>query len=156
MAEAGEPAPTTSQSWRISFARTAPVTGGRRRREARQAVEASGATERRACPRLLSAVARFRTAWRQRMRSERFDAKPALAQLKSFQRRTVDYVFDRLHGPDQVRHFLVADEVGLGKTMVARGVIAKTIERLWDDAKRIDILYICSNRRSRSRTSIVV
>ncbi|KQO77871.1 helicase-related protein [Methylobacterium sp. Leaf88] len=80
------------------------------------------------------------------MRGERFDAKPALAQLKSFQLRTVDYVFDRLHGPDQVRHFLVADEVGLGKTMIARGVIAKTIERLWDDAKRIDILYICSNQ----------
>jgi hypothetical protein len=80
------------------------------------------------------------------MHSERFDAGPALAQLKRFQRRTVDYVFDRLHGPDQVRHFLVADEVGLGKTMVARGVIAKTIERLWDRSKRIDILYICSNQ----------
>ncbi len=80
------------------------------------------------------------------MRGERFDAAPALAQLKRFQRRTVDYVFDRLHGPDQVRHFLVADEVGLGKTMVARGVIAKTIEKLWDGAKRIDILYICSNQ----------
>ncbi len=80
------------------------------------------------------------------MRGERFDAKPALAQLKRFQRRTVDYVFDRLHGADQVRQFLVADEVGLGKTMVARGVIARTIEKLWDDAKRIDILYICSNQ----------
>ncbi len=80
------------------------------------------------------------------MRGERFDAAPVLAQLKRFQRRTVDYVFDRLHGPDHVRHFLVADEVGLGKTMVARGVVAKTIERLWDDAKRIDILYICSNQ----------
>lgn len=80
------------------------------------------------------------------MRAERFEAAPALAHLKRFQRRTVDYVFDRLHGPDQVRHFLVADEVGLGKTMVARGIIAKTIERLWDHAKRIDILYICSNQ----------
>ena len=66
------------------------------------------------------------------MRGEPFDAAPALAQLKRFQRRTVDYVFDRFHGPDQVRHFLVADEVGLGKTMVARGVIARTIEKLWD------------------------
>ena len=32
------------------------------------------------------------------MDDERFDAGPALAQLKRFQRRTVDYVFDRLHG----------------------------------------------------------
>lgn len=80
------------------------------------------------------------------MRGEPFHAAPALAQLKRFQRRTVDYVFERLHGPDQVRHFLVADEVGLGKTMVARGVIARTIERLWPEAKRIDILYICSNQ----------
>lgn len=80
------------------------------------------------------------------MDNEPFNAGPALAQLKRFQRRTVDYVFDRLHGPDSVRQFLVADEVGLGKTMVARGVIAKTIEALWDRSKRIDILYICSNQ----------
>lgn len=80
------------------------------------------------------------------MDNERFVAAPALAQLKRFQRRTVDYVFDRLHGADPVRHFLVADEVGLGKTMVARGVIAKTVEALWDRPKRIDILYICSNQ----------
>lgn len=80
------------------------------------------------------------------MDNERFNAGPALAQLKRFQRRTVDYVFDRLHGADPVRQFLVADEVGLGKTMVARGVIAKTIEALWDRPERIDILYICSNQ----------
>jgi len=80
------------------------------------------------------------------MENEPFDAGAALAQLKRFQRRTVDYVFDRLHGADPVRQFLVADEVGLGKTMVARGVIAKTIEALWNRSKRIDILYICSNQ----------
>lgn len=80
------------------------------------------------------------------MENEPFDPGAALAQLKRFQRRTVDYVFDRLHGPDPVRQFLVADEVGLGKTMVARGVIAKTIEALWNRSKRIDILYICSNQ----------
>ena len=47
---------------------------------------------------------------------------------------------------DPVRQFLVADEVGLGKTMVARGVIARMIEHLWDSTERIDILYICSNQ----------
>jgi hypothetical protein len=80
------------------------------------------------------------------MRGEPFDASTSLAQLKRFQRKTVDYVFDRLHGPDQMRQFLVADEVGLGKTMVARGIVAKTIEMLWPTAKRIDIVYICSNQ----------
>ena len=81
------------------------------------------------------------------MPDERFNAEAALAPLKAFQRRTVDYVFDRLYGDrDPVRHFLVADEVGLGKTMVARGVIARTIEDLWDTTDRIDILYICSNQ----------
>ena len=68
--------------------------------------------------------------------TEPFRAEAALAPLKAFQRRTVDYVFDRLYGTsDPVRQFLVADEVGLGKTMVARGVIARTIERLWDRAR---------------------
>jgi hypothetical protein len=81
------------------------------------------------------------------MPNSRFTAAAALAPLKSFQRRTVDYVFERLYGnQDPVRQFLVADEVGLGKTMVARGVIAKTIEKLWDTTERIDILYICSNQ----------
>ena len=76
-----------------------------------------------------------------------FDAAAALAPLKDFQRHTVDYVIDRLYGDqDPVRQFLVADEVGLGKTMVARGVIARTIEKLWDTTRRIDILYICSNQ----------
>lgn len=82
-----------------------------------------------------------------RMPSKRFQADEALAPLKVFQRRTVDYVFGRLFGQDDpIRQFLVADEVGLGKTMVARGVIARVIEHLWDSAKRIDILYICSNQ----------
>ncbi|WFU16455.1 helicase-related protein [Bradyrhizobium sp. CB3481] len=81
------------------------------------------------------------------MQNERFRAAPALAPLKAFQRRTVDYVFDRLYGADDpVRQFLVADEVGLGKTMVARGIIARMIEHLWDSVGRIDILYICSNQ----------
>ena len=35
--------------------------------------------------------------------------------------------------------------MGLGKTLVARGVIAKAIDHLWDRKDRIDIVYICSN-----------
>ncbi len=57
-------------------------------------------------------------------------ADQALAGLKDFQRRTVNYVFDRFYGSGGTSRFLVADEVGLGKTLVARGIIAKTIEHL--------------------------
>lgn len=74
------------------------------------------------------------------------DVAQELAGLKDFQRKTVDLVHARLWDPkDPVRRFLVADEVGLGKTLVARGVIAKAIDHLWDDVDRIDIVYICSN-----------
>ena len=71
----------------------------------------------------------------------------AMSQLKGFQRRTVEYAFDRLYGADDSSHrFLVADEVGLGKTLVARGVIAKAVERLRaDGVRRIDVIYICAN-----------
>ena len=69
-----------------------------------------------------------------------------LAGLKDFQRKSVEYVCQRLYGEDATRHFLLADEVGLGKTLVARGVIAKAIERLKKaGVERIDVIYICSN-----------
>ena len=74
------------------------------------------------------------------------DTSVVLAQLKSFQRDTVDYVFRRFYtDPETTDRFLVADEVGLGKTLVARGVIARAIEHLQDKVRRIDIIYICSN-----------
>ena len=69
-----------------------------------------------------------------------------LPGLKGFQRATVEYAFHRLYlAPDSTRRFLVADEVGLGKTLVARGVIAKAIDHLWEGIDRIDVVYICSN-----------
>ncbi len=73
-----------------------------------------------------------------------FNPAPALAGLKDFQRRTVDYVDHRFY-EEGARRFLVADEVGLGKTLVARGIVAKAIARLWESVERIDVLYICSN-----------
>lgn len=78
------------------------------------------------------------------MTDERFDPQPILDQLKDFQRASVDHAFGELYG-DGADRFLVADEVGLGKTMVARGVIAQAIDHLWDDVPRIDVIYICSN-----------
>jgi len=77
---------------------------------------------------------------------EAIDVEAVLRSLKGFQRRSVEYVFDRLYGSDATRRFLLADEVGLGKTHVARGVIAKSIEHLRAAGEpRIDIVYICSN-----------
>ena len=69
-----------------------------------------------------------------------------LEPLKPFQRRTVDHAFRRLFiDDDRTSRFLVADEVGLGKTLVARGIIARAIDHLWKDVDRIDVVYICSN-----------
>lgn len=79
------------------------------------------------------------------MNSNRFSSYPALAGLKDFQKKTVDYVFSRFYGPDSTSRFLIADEVGLGKTLVARGIVAKTLEYLQDKVDRIDVIYICSN-----------
>ena len=70
----------------------------------------------------------------------------SLKRLKPFQRRTVEHAFHRLFtAKDGTGRFLVADEVGLGKTLVARGIIARAIDHLWNDVERIDIVYICSN-----------
>ena len=75
------------------------------------------------------------------------EARDAVRGLMLFQRRTVDYVFRRLYtDKDSTRRFLVADETGLGKTMVARGVIVKALEHLWSEVPRIDVIYICSHR----------
>ncbi|MGI8519435.1 MAG: DEAD/DEAH box helicase, partial [Actinomycetota bacterium] len=78
--------------------------------------------------------------------TERFDPTSVLSSLKDFQRATVDYVFKRMYeDSDSTSRFLVADEVGLGKTLVARGLIARAIEHLQDTVKRIDVIYVCSN-----------
>ena len=67
--------------------------------------------------------------------------------LKPFQVATVDTAFEGLWHSGTTSRFLVADEVGLGKTLVAKGVIARTIEHLRSlGEKRIDIVYICSNQ----------
>lgn len=77
---------------------------------------------------------------------ERLDVERVLSSLKDFQRRSVDYVFGRLYGANPTRRFLLADEAGLGKTLVARGVIAKAIDHLRTQGEpRIDVVYICSN-----------
>jgi hypothetical protein len=65
---------------------------------------------------------------------------------KRFQLDTVDAVVRAMFEGEQ-RRFLVADEVGLGKTKIARALVAETVKRLWNekDVDRIDVVYICSN-----------
>lgn len=80
------------------------------------------------------------------MRTAPPDPAPVLAGLKDFQRRTVEYAFRRLYtDQDPTRRLLIADEVGLGKTLVARGLIAKAVDHLWNRRQRIDVVYVCSN-----------
>lgn len=79
---------------------------------------------------------------------DRPDTEQVLSGLRGFQRDTVEYVFRRMYlDENPTRRFLIADEVGLGKTYVARGVIAKAIDHLQaqNPGMRIDIVYICSN-----------
>ena len=64
--------------------------------------------------------------------------------LKDFQRATVERI-DSLFRKGQ-RRILVADEVGLGKTLIARGVIVKTARLRIEECKGLfKIVYICSN-----------
>ena len=71
----------------------------------------------------------------------------ALDSLKDFQRATVEFVYDNLFRKGQQR-MLVADEVGLGKTIVAKGVIAQCIrDRLVSGGELpLKVTYICSNQ----------
>ena len=79
------------------------------------------------------------------MPNNSFSSESALTGLKDFQKKTVKYVFKQLYGSDSTSRFLIADEVGLGKTLVARGIIAKALEHLQNREKRVDVIYICSN-----------
>ncbi len=79
--------------------------------------------------------------------TDRIDVDAELGRLKDFQLETVRYAYGRLFRDDDARRFLVADEVGLGKTLVARGVTALVVDELQRSGKvgRIDIVYVCSN-----------
>ena len=64
--------------------------------------------------------------------------------LKDFQRATVERI-DSLFRQGQGR-ILVADEVGMGKTLIARGVIVKTARlRIEEGDDLFKVVYICSN-----------
>ena len=69
-------------------------------------------------------------------------------QLKDFQVATVDYVFQRFTDAENLcNRFLVADEVGLGKTLVARGIIQKFYDKAKEEGrKEFRVIYFCSNQ----------
>ena len=81
------------------------------------------------------------------MTEQHVDVEAVLADLKDFQRRTARWAFERMFADrDPAVRFLVADEVGLGKTHVAKGVIAQVIDHLRRAGdERHDIVYVCSN-----------
>lgn len=71
-------------------------------------------------------------------------------KLSDVQQATVDYLYRRMYDEGQNR-MLVADEVGLGKTWVAKGLVAKAFNR-WQNTKHeskkhFNVFYICSNQQ---------
>jgi hypothetical protein len=74
-----------------------------------------------------------------------------MESLKDFQAVTVDYVYEQLYEKGRQK-MLIADEVGLGKTIVAKGIIAKSFKNYldnYDQQKKnnatFNVVYICSN-----------
>jgi uncharacterized membrane protein YkvA (DUF1232 family) len=66
-----------------------------------------------------------------------------MTELREFQSAAVQRIVDRLTDAKGSRRFLLADEVGLGKTLVAKGVIDKLRARKARGG--FTIVYICSN-----------
>jgi hypothetical protein len=71
--------------------------------------------------------------------------KKIMDGLKDFQQATVERVFSLFKGGQN--RVLVADEVGLGKTLVAKGVIAKVARLHQEEGDNLfKVVYICSNQ----------
>jgi hypothetical protein len=64
-------------------------------------------------------------------------------KLAEFQSAAVEAICARLTDRNGSRRFLLADEVGLGKTVVARGVIEELMRRR--RGKELVVVYLCSN-----------
>lgn len=71
----------------------------------------------------------------------------AIKGLKDFQTASVDAIYHGLYEEGRPR-MLLADEVGLGKTVVARGLIARLVKERIAAGKRspLKVTYICSNQ----------
>ena len=70
--------------------------------------------------------------------------KNIMSGLKDFQKATVNRI-DHLFRSGQ-RRVLVSDEVGLGKTLIARGTVAKlAVMQKETGDNLVKVVYICSN-----------
>jgi hypothetical protein len=67
-----------------------------------------------------------------------------MSDLKEFQRAAVARICERFDDANGSGRFLLADEVGLGKTMVARGVLDELCTRN-EGRKGLVCVYLCSN-----------
>ena len=67
-----------------------------------------------------------------------------MSKPKAFQTATIETVLRSFDKRRNVRRFLVADEVGLGKTVVARGVIERLIARNISGYP-LRVFYVCSS-----------
>ncbi|MFT6810695.1 MAG: hypothetical protein ACJA01_003940 [Saprospiraceae bacterium] len=72
----------------------------------------------------------------------------AIAGLKDFQKATVEYTIEQFYQYGRSK-MLIADEVGLGKTIIAKGVVARMYQEFLKNKKSSDefnVVYICSNQ----------
>lgn len=94
-------------------------------------------------------------------------AETVMEGLKQFQRNSVLHIVQQFYGGEGNRpadgasgRFLVADETGLGKSVVARGVIAHTLDvlRAQRPEQPVNVVYLCSNldlaRQNLSRLNV--
>jgi len=66
--------------------------------------------------------------------------------LKDFQRATVERIDELYRPPFNQKRILVSDEVGLGKTLIARGTVAKMAKLRHEEGDDLfKVVYICSN-----------
>ncbi len=69
-----------------------------------------------------------------------------MSEPKEFQRRTITRVLRAFEPRRAVRRFLLADEVGLGKTVVARGVMEKMLVRKRrESGEPLRVFYLCNS-----------
>ena len=67
-----------------------------------------------------------------------------MSGLKDFQQATVNRIYQLYK--DGQRRVLVSDEVGLGKTLIARGTVARVAKLRYKEGDNLfKVVYVCSN-----------
>ena len=70
-----------------------------------------------------------------------------LGMLKDFQKETVTRVMEMFDGENASKRVLVSDEVGLGKTFIARGIVDSLRMKFVEEKKEgFKVAYICGNQ----------